>query len=460
MELNPEIWKEHPVYHGYYGNEDGEIWSILSNKKINGSVPPSSKYRKFRIKPNSGKNKYVTFQLFIYECFNYEINQKTHIISHKNGDLMDNKLKNLELLTREHFDINTGKIPVGEWEEHPIYIGYYGNKTGDVWSRTSGRKLECHINGNGYRVFLINNREIGIQNKRVQIHRIIYECFNGLLDIIYDIDHDDCDKLNNNLDNLVPLLRSDHALKTCKTRDNTMAINSLSKPVRRFKIGKNYERYDIKDYETLVYAEQDTGCRRSNICSVIREKQLTAGGYIWEYIKQPNLPGEIWKTINNKLFNKAKFSNMGRVETIFGVKTYGRLLPDGYLKIGINGKTYKVHTVICWAFHGQSPTDKHNSVDHKNKNKGDNRPENLKWATSIEQSNNSLSKAVVAFEIKTLKEIGRWISAAEAARNTSASRSRICHCINGTNNTCTSGGYIWRCQKAVDNKQKMLKLIK
>lgn len=50
------------------------------------------------------------------------------------------------------------------------------------------------------------------------------------------------------------------------------------------------------------------------------------------------------------------------------------------------GKNYKVHRLICEAFHGPPPKDKP-VVIHINENALDNRPENLKWGTMKENMN-------------------------------------------------------------------------
>ena len=56
----------------------------------------------------------------------------------------------------------------------------------------------------------------------------------------------------------------------------------------------------------------------------------------------------------------------------------------GYINIGIGGKMYRVHRLIMLAFVGES--DK--QVDHINRIKTDNRFENLRYCTNIENSLN------------------------------------------------------------------------
>lgn len=58
-------------------------------------------------------------------------------------------------------------------------------------------------------------------------------------------------------------------------------------------------------------------------------------------------------------------------------------------------------------FKGATPSDEH-TIDHIVKNRGNNKLENLRWATTREQANNSWSKLVDVF--KDGKFVGRYAS--------------------------------------------------
>jgi hypothetical protein len=64
-------------------------------------------------------------------------------------------------------------------------------------------------------------------------------------------------------------------------------------------------------------------------------------------------------------------------------------LNQGYLQVSVDGKTKRVHTLVCLAFHGLPPSSIH-TVNHKNGKKDDNREVNLEWATPKEQINHAL----------------------------------------------------------------------
>lgn len=67
--------------------------------------------------------------------------------------------------------------------------------------------------------------------------------------------------------------------------------------------------------------------------------------------------------------------------------TYGTKGTNGYMKVGIHGKTYSVHRLIAEAFIQNK--DNKPTVDHLNRDKSDNRVCNLRWATHREQRDNS-----------------------------------------------------------------------
>lgn len=60
--------------------------------------------------------------------------------------------------------------------------------------------------------------------------------------------------------------------------------------------------------------------------------------------------------------------------------TFGKLnAKTGYLEIA----SVRIHRIVATAFHGEPPTKKH-VVDHIDTNKQNNRPENLRWVTRLE----------------------------------------------------------------------------
>lgn len=67
-------------------------------------------------------------------------------------------------------------------------------------------------------------------------------------------------------------------------------------------------------------------------------------------------------------------------------RTFGNDTPKGYKQVRINKRSYRVHRLIALAFHPR--LDESLEVDHINRNKADNRPENLRWVTHSENEDN------------------------------------------------------------------------
>ena len=68
--------------------------------------------------------------------------------------------------------------------------------------------------------------------------------------------------------------------------------------------------------------------------------------------------------------------------------TFGWKQRRGYLQVQISGKSYLVHRLVAECYipnTGNKP-----QVDHINRNKGDNRVENLRWATNSDNQRNTI----------------------------------------------------------------------
>lgn len=67
--------------------------------------------------------------------------------------------------------------------------------------------------------------------------------------------------------------------------------------------------------------------------------------------------------------------------------TFGHRMDDGYMRIRWKYEDFRVHRLICEAFHGTCPPDK-TEVDHIDRNPANNKPENLRWCSRSENSRN------------------------------------------------------------------------
>ena len=103
--------------------------------------------------------------------------------------------------------------------------------------------------------------------------------------------------------------------------------------------------------------------------------------YINNYIQEKEC------VFNNELYSVRdngavlRHSQEGRrLRKLDGQWTFGKLNErTGYLEIA----SVRIHRIVATAFHGEPPTKEH-VVDHIDTNKQNNRPENLRWVTRLE----------------------------------------------------------------------------
>jgi hypothetical protein len=154
-----------------------------------------------------------------------------------------------------------------EWEQkHYSGINSHYNKESQIM------KL-CEYNKNGYLyISLTKNKKA----KKHLVHRLIAETFLIRRNNENYINHLDCDKKNNKLDNLEWCTQS-HNIQYAY--DNNTKIPPHMRKIKRFDLKNNY----IDEFISLQEAERKTKIKASNISKCCRGQRNQAGGYKWQY---------------------------------------------------------------------------------------------------------------------------------------------------------------------------------
>lgn len=147
-------------------------------------------------------------------------------------------------------------------------------------------------------------------------------------------------------------------------------------------------------------------------------------------------------SMNNNIKNFPEYwvSPDGRVWSFRKNKFLSPSISDGYLQVVLKNdegfKTVKVHRLVAEAYI-PNPDNKP-QVDHINRIRTDNRVENLRWATLIENASNKNNvRKVLCVETNEI-----FSSLSEAERQTKISHENISKVCRGKRKT--AGGYHWK----------------
>lgn len=130
-----------------------------------------------------------------------------------------------------------------------------------------GRILKPSIRGMYYGVDLSKASKI----KRKHIHRIVAETFIPNPYNKPEVNHIDGNKLNNNVENLEWVTKSENAIHAYRKLKRTPPRNA---PITCIETGKKYKK--------MLDAQKETGILITSICNYLAGKSSHAGGFHWK----------------------------------------------------------------------------------------------------------------------------------------------------------------------------------
>lgn len=264
----------------YEADEDGKIYNIITQKELTGTIYNTG-YKMVRLTTEEGKKGYGVHRL-IAQTFIPNPNNLP-IVNHIDGNKQNNCVSNLEWVTqsqnRNHAinKLQTG-LAKGErnkkeiiednifWKRY-LDTNYLVSKDGQVYNTKTKILLKQTPNQSGYIRYTLR---INNQNKSKQAHVLVIETWTKENLEGKVVNHIDGNKINNNLENLEVISKSENAMH---------AIYQLQK------IGKPIIEYldsDIKEYLSINEAARNKGVSDGAIRYALKNHSKCCGSY-WRY---------------------------------------------------------------------------------------------------------------------------------------------------------------------------------
>lgn len=173
------------------------------------------------------------------------------------------------------------------WKDIPDFPNYQISNLGNVINKTTNKVRKCIVNKCGYYQLKLNNNG---KYKMFLVHRLVAQAFIPNSDNLLEVNHIDCNKQNNCVDNLEWCTRSKnilHAYKNnmCESQKNHLIM--LHKQKEKRIVQKTLNNVKIKIWDSIAQIERTLGYSHCVIgnCCLNKPHYLTAYGYKWEFAK-------------------------------------------------------------------------------------------------------------------------------------------------------------------------------
>jgi len=267
-------------------------------------------------------------------------------------------------------ELLTYMLMENDFYDIPNLNGYKINKKGDIYSTKTNKILKQSI-CNGY-MFISKN------NQKLTVHRLVALTFLPKIEGKDIVNHINCDKLDNRLENL----------EWVTQKENTAAHGKqIHHPKRVMQLDMNDNI--IATFNSLKEAGKAIGKTPSAISKAVLQINESAGGFKWKYADEDNVI-QVDLTTGKEIKNYPKYYVFptGHIYNIIR-KTYVKPIENAsgycYVTLCCNGKKKNMYVQRLVAEHFIENNDsKKIQVNHKNKIRDNNRVENLEWVTQSE----------------------------------------------------------------------------
>jgi hypothetical protein len=342
-----------------------------------------------------------------------------------------------------------------EWCVINDYPNYSVSNLGNVMNNKTNKIMKLNVKCGYYNISLKN----GGNRKNMKVHRLVATTFIPNPENKSDLNHDDKNKMNNNISNLTWMTRKEN------NQHKSVGLiykSNKNKPVNRLDniTGEILEKYNSIEDAGIWAFENKLTCNSHNgrnaIGNCVNGLSNVAYGFKWEYEENATQINEEWKEINlqnlfesKQIFDKKYYvSNFGRFKNSFGtVMENYKTTDNGYIRVYIYKKTFALHRLVALTFLENS--EKKETVNHIDGNKLNNSVDNLEFSTNQEQQihkfkiglGNNFTRKIIQYDLE-FNKIKEFNSIVEASTELNIGKA-------GINATCLykqkqSGGYIFR----------------
>ena len=152
----------------------------------------------------------------------------------------------------------------------------------------------------------ISVRKYGGIQKRYQVHRFVWECYNGIIPDGKVIDHINNNKKDNRLCNLQLMTPQQNCKKSAKNRDYSFAAQNHKN--RKCVKAINKDTNEVTYYYSMSAVQQHIGINAGivkMVCESINGyksgvSKKDGNSYTFQYIKQDDLPDNYKKSANKR----------------------------------------------------------------------------------------------------------------------------------------------------------------
>ena len=162
------------------------------------------------------------------------------------------------------------------WKDIVGYEGLYQiSSFGNVRRLWKSKPILCKpsSDSHGYKQIVLTKDK---KRKSYKVHRLVALAFIDNPNNYEEINHKDESKINNKIDNLE---WCDHIYNSNYGTRGYRCTKHFCKKVQQIDMNGNI----VRIYNSMQNAEKETNIKNQNISKCCRNKQKTAGGYIWKY---------------------------------------------------------------------------------------------------------------------------------------------------------------------------------